>query len=241
MFTLIIAGITTYVTVEPESIVEAKQITALIQKLDADDFRARDRAGKEIRAIGVPALEFLKQASASGANAEIREHSCKLTRDIRRETCVGGDVVDGLQAKLRSDRDVFRANEPITLDLEIINVDRPNLAMPPGLKWSYAHTYGPARYQVRTLWVPSNAHIELHQVSGTKIPKNLSPFACGPFGKVNNQAVKIGDSAVYSVPVSMCGDLLPGDYEARIVFFTYLVMEQPKGQLISNMVRFTVE
>jgi WD domain, G-beta repeat len=66
-----------------KSTADDKTIRDLIQKLGDDSFENREDAAKKLVAIGDPALELLRQAAKDSTDAEIRQRSEKLTREIR--------------------------------------------------------------------------------------------------------------------------------------------------------------
>jgi hypothetical protein len=225
----------------PEPLPDLSRLAALIKQLDADDFRSRDRATRELRDIGLPALEALKQAAASATSAEARERADRLARAIRLSTIEGGPAFEGMRATLRSDRETFAAGQPIAFQLEIKNETAPNLEVPPALSWSAGYSYGPAAYWVRNRSTPSHAELRIHQLSGVKPVTKRGPISCGTVGRSTLTPLKVGQTAVYEVPVTMLGTLVPGEYEVRISVHTWTFLKDPKGPLESNTVRFSVE
>jgi hypothetical protein len=245
-----------------EPLPDAGQIRAMIRQLDDDDFRIRDRATRELRKTGHGALVLLDAAARSGS-IEVRERADRLARAIRRESFLPGKSAEGMRATLRSDNGVFRANQPIALQLEIENISQAEFMLPQSIRWGYSMTYGPEKYRVLGLYVPCHAFIEVHQLSGRKGGKEMSPYACGHPGFGDPKPIKAGNSHVYAVPAAMVRNLLPGEYEIRVTFYTSYMSKackesikasQMMGQaaeqeinrvkehaLISNTVRFTVE
>ena len=222
-----------------EPLVDRDRIAVLIKQLDDDDFRSRDRAMRELRQIGCAALELLNAAKGS---VEVREQAERLAREIRVDSFRPGKPAAGMQATLRADSDVFRADSPIAMHLEIKNLGEVSLDLPSTMIWGYYQTYGPESYKVRGLFIPSHANVIVHQLSGHKGAKNLSPYACGPVGTPNPTAVRSGNSLNYLVPVTMVDRLLPGEYEVHVIFNTYhVVKNSTQSALVSNTVRFTVE
>ena len=234
-----------------EQLADRERIATLIRQLDDDDFRTRDRAARELRQIGHATLDLLNTAAAKGS-PEVRERAERLARTIRSESFAPGKPAEGMQATLRADREVFRANQPIAMHLEIKNVGYTNLGIPSTIRWSYSQTYGPEWYRVRGLYVPSHANIEVHQLSGRKPAKNQSPIACGHPGNLPLTVVKPGNAIDFTVPVTMMDRITPGEYEVCVTFHTDHVVKAPdpkldpyriqvKPALVTNKVRFVVE
>ena len=121
-----------------------------------------------------------------------------------------------MTATLRSEREVFHANEPIAMQLEVKNVSDKNLGIPATPRWSYSQSHGPGKHNVRGLYIPSHAAIQVHQLSGVKPSKILSPIACGHPGHPALSAVKAGDAINFNVPVTMVAPLTPGEYEIHV-------------------------
>lgn len=234
-----------------EQLSDAGQIRAMIRHLDDDDFRARDRATRELRKTGHGALPLLDAAARSGS-IEVRERAERLARTIRSESFIPGKRAEGMQATLRADREVFRSDQPIAMQLEVKNVGNTNLGIPTSIRWSYSHTYGPESYRVRGRYIPSHANIQVHQLSGKKPIKDQSPIACSHPGTPPLDVVKPGNAIDFTVPVTMMDRLMPGEYEVSVTFHTDHVVKaldpkldlyriQVKPTLITNKVRFVVE
>src|SRR5262245_36720645 len=67
---------------EPAQGTNPQRIAALIRQLGDDDFEKREAASKELDAIGEPALDALRKAAASGAEAEIRSRAKRIVESI---------------------------------------------------------------------------------------------------------------------------------------------------------------
>jgi hypothetical protein len=245
-----------------EQLPDAGRIHAMIRQLDDDDFRARDRVARELRRTGYSALAMLDTAAMSGS-LEMRERAERLAREIRNESFRPGKPAEGMQATLRTECNVFRADQPIALQLEIKNISSADFMLPQALRWGYSMTYGPDMHRVLGYYVPCHAYIEMHQQSGRKGDKIMSPIACGHPGFGDPKHVKAGNSLIYAVPATMVRNLLPGEYEIRVIFTTcYMskvckesikasrmmgevaeqqIREVKEHSLFSNTVRFTVE
>ncbi len=228
----------------PEPIIEPARIAALIHDLDADEFRARDRATKELRAIGLPALEALKQAEREFIGFDARERCSKLAREIRMESTNGGKPMAGLQITLRCDRDVFRADEPIRMQLEICNRSHVCKFHHAG-GWVYSLTYGPERHLLRrhvsdvSRLYASDGRVELHQMSGMRM-KTKTIHSHPQVVGVIDRDLKPGEAYHDSIEIGRIGALMPGAYEVRFSFDCYLSARRTE-KVESNTVRFTIE
>lgn len=60
----------------------AERIARLIKQLGNDEFVKREAASKELDAIGVPSLDALRKAAASGGDEEVRRRAEQLVRAI---------------------------------------------------------------------------------------------------------------------------------------------------------------
>lgn len=224
---LFIAG--AWMAAQPaEPLADRYRIAAFIKQLDDDDFRSRNRAARQLRRIGYSAIDLLAAAKGS---VEVRERAERLAREIRFDSYPAGKPAEGMQATLRADREVFRSDQPITMQLEIKNVGGTNLGIPSTIRWSYSQTHGPDNHRVRGLYVPSHAAIEVHQLSGRKPPRNQSPIACGHPGNPPLTAVMPGNAIDFSVPVTMVDRLTRGEYEISVTLYTYHVVKDIKESL----------
>ena len=61
---------------------DAKAIRKLVEQLGDDDFTTREAAAKGLRGAGVAALEFVRQAAQTGADAEVRQRADLLYKRI---------------------------------------------------------------------------------------------------------------------------------------------------------------
>jgi regulation of enolase protein 1 (concanavalin A-like superfamily) len=63
---------------------EEQTIRALISELNHDVFKKREEAQKRLAAIGLPALDLLRQAAKDGPDLETRERATQLVQEIGR-------------------------------------------------------------------------------------------------------------------------------------------------------------
>jgi hypothetical protein len=60
------------------------EVTRLVAQLDADDFRARDRATHRLRELGLDALPRLRKAAEESPSAEVRSRLADVIAGITR-------------------------------------------------------------------------------------------------------------------------------------------------------------
>jgi hypothetical protein len=235
----------------PEPIIEPTEIVKLVRDLDNDDFRLRDRATKRLRAIGVPALDFLDRACETQCSVDFSERADRLIRQIRLQSIAGGPSIRGIQLALLTDRRVFGADESIALQLEIRNVSCAPRFDCEALRWGYTQTHGPGAYVVRS-HAPHNGLLELHQLSGRRADTKRLGGGWNIFFNPNeNRAIPIGGKVVELIEVGdRIGRLTPGEYEVHFNFSWYakdgIDLKKPgfdlqRHEIISNTVRFSVE
>jgi hypothetical protein len=63
---------------------DAEQIAKLIKQLGNDDFEVREKATKELEAIGTPALEALREATKTG-DAEVKTRAAALLEKVEKK------------------------------------------------------------------------------------------------------------------------------------------------------------
>jgi hypothetical protein len=68
---------------EPDKKPDPDRIARLVKQLGDDSFAAREAAGKELEAIGEPALAALRQAATSSDDAEIRRRADGVIQALR--------------------------------------------------------------------------------------------------------------------------------------------------------------
>ena len=108
---------------------QSLRIQQLIKDLDDNSQKTRIKATEELIEIGEPALEQVKKALAKPPSNEVRIRAGEILKKIehkirfRYSQFKGGDVVCGLQATLRCEKDTYKVGEPITFEYEIKNVD----------------------------------------------------------------------------------------------------------------------
>src|SRR5207244_4307264 len=73
-----------------------KRIARLIADLDGDDFDTRERAAREVAAIGEAAEPALRKALAGDPSAELRRRAEEVLRQI--DPSQAGEVVRGVRA-----------------------------------------------------------------------------------------------------------------------------------------------
>lgn len=218
----------------------AVQIAHHLRNLDSADFATRARATEDLARIGPPALDALVQYTASARSLEARRRAETLVRDIRYTMFKGGKVVDGVQATLRSDRDVFRSDEAVIFSLEIKNVGTTDVEVYEGLGWGFFQLYKPTNEHVRSWTVPCNANIQLHQLNGEKPEVVRSPIACGPSPRSPIQVLKSNRGAPFPVVLTSMGFLKAGEYEALVSCHSYSLASEGKEALVTNTVKFKV-
>src|SRR5205085_9356270 len=59
-----------------------KEIARLVKQLGSSDFRIREAATKELKAIGEPARVALRNAAASGADVETQRRASAILRTL---------------------------------------------------------------------------------------------------------------------------------------------------------------
>jgi formylglycine-generating enzyme required for sulfatase activity len=65
---------------------EDQRIDRLIRQLGSESFARREEAGKELEAIGTPALEPLRKAAAGSEDLEVRRRAGRLVEEVRRRS-----------------------------------------------------------------------------------------------------------------------------------------------------------
>jgi HEAT repeat protein len=62
----------------------AAKIDGLVRRLGSDTYAEREAAGKELEAMGAPALDALRQAATTGEDPEVRRRAADVFKRIRR-------------------------------------------------------------------------------------------------------------------------------------------------------------
>jgi sulfatase modifying factor 1 len=65
---------------------EAERIDRLVRQLGSESFARREQAGKELEAIGTPALDALRKAVASSEDLEVRRRAGRLVEEVLRRS-----------------------------------------------------------------------------------------------------------------------------------------------------------
>ena len=217
-----------------------QRIAALVRDLDSDRFAVRDRAARELLEIGPGALDHLKRVTERSPSVEVRDRAERLAREIRYRAVTGGPAVAGLRATLRSPKEVYRANEPIPLTLEVANVSDHAVNAPPARQFSYRLAYGAENSFVVDFEFPSHGEIIVRQRTGVK-PKRNGIVACGVSGRRVPLMLEPGKVWLAEVRLPQHGPLSPGEYEVHVGYYLREVLPGAKEDLTSNSVRFKVE
>jgi hypothetical protein len=235
----------------PEQIIEPAEIANLVRDLDSDEFWLRDRATKRLRAIGTPALDFFERAGRAQRSVDFIERADRLMREIRLESCRGGEIMRGVQLTLRADRFIFRTDEDVVMHLKIRNVScAPRFDCAP-LRWGYTQSHGPSAFVVRSS-APYNGLLQLHQLSGRRAKVDRSAGGWNIlFNPNEDRPIAIGNKVVELIEIgNRIGRLTPGEYDARFTFSWHtrdgFDLKRPhfglqSHELVSNTVRFSVE
>ena len=81
MGTVLLAG-ASLLHAQPDRETMTDRVARLIRQLGHDDFAKREAASKELDAIGEPALDALRKASASDGDAEIRRRAERIVESV---------------------------------------------------------------------------------------------------------------------------------------------------------------
>jgi hypothetical protein len=98
----------------------------LIQSLDDDSIAMRDEAVRQLIKLGESAEEALRKELGRTSNPEVRARIGDvlqpIEREKRRRSFKGGNVVNGLCASIKADKE--KDGEAIVLTVEIMNVSK---------------------------------------------------------------------------------------------------------------------
>ena len=250
---------------EPEPAPAAGHIESLVQAVDHEDFEVREDATQELMGSCRPALKAVQKVLEAPPSHEARIRAERIAKTImqrlRRASFKGGEIVRGLQATLRSEKDVFQAGETLSFELEVQNVSEQTTAFR-GIDTESFH--GGFDYDLPDREGPENwdnaAMITLAQLSGEKILKvGQMGGGCTCFEKVE---LKPAENILYPVVLLQTKDkerkgslLVPGEYEISIFFYgktrgrkelgfhlqTFDGVHRLPDDLKSNTIRFRVE
>jgi hypothetical protein len=225
---------------------------ALIRNLDSDKFAIREKASKELLALGTKALPDLTLAHKLTNSAEVAKR-LSLAIEILEVQATGGSIEDGYQLVLTKATE--NTYEALAFDLSLYNRSSDEKANLTPLHYSYqvdADTGPEEQLQI----VGYVAVVKISQVTGeekvgVEIVASLasagSENTLAPGAKSikrffvpkrkRNRAEKVskdtpGEEMPYSIP--------PGNYTLQILYTPY-GNRNGKNPIESNVVRFKVE
>jgi hypothetical protein len=224
---------------------------ALIRNLDSEEFSVREKASKDLLALGSKVLPHLQMALTKADSAEVIQRLNSVIKVIEDET-IGGAIVGGYQLVLKKATDIGH-HELLAFDLLLYNrseMEKPELNP---LNFSYQLT-GEAEEFDEPVAGTVFANVIIKKISGEgAILRAQDELKSRDSHRLNlasgerlvtRLSVPLHDSIEveldYSTNVEMPLTFKPGECEVQIVYTRYPKTENV-SQIKSNVLRFTVE
>ena len=224
-------------------VLAAQEIPDLLRDLEAHDIEVRDRAEATLSERPESDLPRMREALAgtSGeARSRLERAIVQVPLNALRRAFGGGAVVNGLTARVRLEKDRVKPGEKLVMTLEIANVSETVQRVCEFTVWDVVARDTRRRPQV------SGAEIA---ISTPGAPAGEVRREEGCIARVNaSRELKPGETCGSSTVVplldlSQMPLLAPGDYTIVVTYYarTKRLLDHAEGDLVSNVLRFTVE